>query len=426
MAAIATRRSSLPALSLLVCLVASGCRYAPLRENLAQLENYGSVRGTLTRSSPGDAPVVVALIGAATSSGSVYDYEVLSEAGSYYLTGQDGAYLVLAFEDRDRDRRYTPGVDVAAAPVGGHPVELGNVARVQGIDFTLAASPAPALARAVVLPPEGERGARALPNLSAGVVAGWDDPRFSPANGQLGLWRPVDFVFDVGSGVFFIEPNVPEKIPVLFVHGLGGNPSELRALGEALDASRFQPWVACYPSGLRVEDTARGLARALRSIRARHGDQPILVVAHSMGGLVAQATIERMGDDPNVLALMTIATPWGGMSSAEIGVERSPLVIPSWRDLAPGSEFLKAANARALPAGIPHFLLFGYGGGSLLSRQASDSVVPIRSQLDPQIQSRAQRVLGFDEDHTSILRSADVAQTLREILAPFSRGGIAR
>jgi hypothetical protein len=138
--------------------------------------------------------------------------------------------------------------------------------------------------------------------------------------------------------------------------------------------------------------------------------------------LVARAMLEGMGDDPDVLAFMTIATPWGGMSSAELGVERSPVVIPSWRDLAPESEFLKAGNGRPLPAGIPHVLLFGYGGGSLLSREASDSVVPIRSQLDPRIQSRAQRVLGFDEDHVSILRSAEAAQALREILASFAPG----
>jgi len=61
-------------------------------------------------------------------------------------------------------------------------------------------------------------------------------------------------------------------------------------------------------------------------------------------------------------------------------------------------------------------------GASLLSREASDSVVPIRSQLDPSVQSRARRVLGFDEDHTSILRSAEVAQALREFLAPLASG----
>jgi hypothetical protein len=95
-------------------------------------------------------------------------------------------------------------------------------------------------------------------------------------------------------------------------------------------------------------------------------------------------------------------------------------VIPSWRDLAPGSEFLLAVNERPLPAGVPHFLFFGYGGRGRLGRAASDSVVPIRSQLDPRVQSRTQRVLGFDEDHVSILRSAEVAQALREILTPFS------
>jgi len=42
---------------------------------------------------------------------------------------------------------------------------------------------------------------------------------------------------------------------------------------------------------------------------------------------------------------MTINSPMGGMSSASAGVKHSPIVVPSWRDIMPGSDFLKGIHS---------------------------------------------------------------------------------
>ena len=44
----------------------------------------------------------------------------------------------------------------------------------------------------------------------------------------------------------------PDKIPVLFVHGIGGTPLDWKYLAKGLDRHRFQPWFYYYPSGLRL------------------------------------------------------------------------------------------------------------------------------------------------------------------------------
>jgi len=53
---------------------------------------------------------------------------------------------------------------------------------------------------------------------------------FDPANGKLGLWRPYDFMVDVGPGVYFLTPFDAGKAPVRLVHGMSGHPREPRDL----------------------------------------------------------------------------------------------------------------------------------------------------------------------------------------------------
>jgi hypothetical protein len=116
-------------------------------------------------------------------------------------------------------------------------------------------------------------------------------------------------------------------------------------------------------------------------------------------------------------ALITISTPWGGHVAASGGVENAPVVVPSWKDVVPGSPFLSALSASALPPECAHDVFFSYRGSTPFIREASDGVVAVASELPLAIQRRARRVVGFNEDHMSILKSADVAVELNTILA---------
>jgi hypothetical protein len=95
--------------------------------------------------------------------------------------------------------------------------------------------------------------------------------------------------------------------------------------------------------------------------------------------------------------------------------------MPMWRDVAPGSAFLAKLHRKPLPAACPHSLLFSYVGHSLVMNEPNDGVVAISSELAWPVQQAAHRVYGFPESHTSILRSAQVSQTVNALLADAVR-----
>ena len=124
-----------------------------------------------------------------------------------------------------------------------------------------------------------------------GAITTLDDPRFRMENAVSGMWAPVDFVFHVRPGVYFLQAYDPTKIPVLFVHGIQGTPRSFRLLIEHLDAATFQPWVAYYPSGASLSLCAEHLSQIMDKLRLQYGVQRVFVVAHSMGGLVARGLV---------------------------------------------------------------------------------------------------------------------------------------
>jgi hypothetical protein len=105
------------------------------------------------------------------------------------------------------------------------------------------------------------------------------------------------------AGLFAIEPYQPGKIPLIFVHGLLSDPTTWLAMANELRArpdilQRYQIWAFEYPTGDPFVRSARvlrdDLAEAIR-ILDPDGQDPALsnmvVVGHSMGGLVAKLQV---------------------------------------------------------------------------------------------------------------------------------------
>jgi pimeloyl-ACP methyl ester carboxylesterase len=110
------------------------------------------------------------------------------------------------------------------------------------------------------------------------------------------------------SGLYMIQPYQPGKIPVLMVHGLLSSPmtwmealNDLRSMPEIRD--RYQFWFYLYPTGGSFWESAADLREELaetRNIFDPHHEQSeldqMIVVGHSMGGLVARLTSLDSGD----------------------------------------------------------------------------------------------------------------------------------
>jgi len=403
-----------------VLVLMGGCAFRRLREDLERLQTFGVLGGAVSREPEDDGPIVVALC---TGTGpDVVDTFILDRPGSYFFTAPAGTYRLAAFVDRNRDLAYEPGEPAAwyGAPTD---VAVGGGRTIGHLDIHIG-SPGVRLDVPISVGNPGRRRAPEMPPMHVGELVTLDDPRFTDANGKRGLWQPVDFLFDVGAGIYFLEPFDAKKTPVLFVHGAGGHPGNWRYLVEHLDRTKFQPWLAYYPSGLALPLTARGMARWTRAAATHYGVKHVIIVAHSMGGLVSRAAINEItthGDGTLLSLFVTLSTPWNGHPAAARGVEQAPVVIPTWPDLVPDSPFLVGLYATSLPPGCPYYLLFSYNGRSMFLREPNDGVVPVASELPMRAQAAAVRMYGFDESHVGILGSEEASRTLNALLAAAVR-----
>lgn len=418
--------------ALLLPLLLSGCStILAVREQQSKLDARAVIGGTVrTEGRDARGPLIVGIAAKGEGGFRLVDHFVSEKGGSWVIAVEPGTYWAFAFEDADGDGRYDD--EPVYRPGDGDAVVLGPGQHRLDLDLPIRDDVRfvnrPFSVQDVQLRGQEQQQTYSLYAMSvAGEQVTLDDPRFAREVATSGMWKPYDFLRKAHPGIYFLEPYDPSRIPVLFVHGIGGTPTEFRDLVASLDRSRFQAWVAYYPSGGRLDGLSRWLAQMFVRLRTRHRFGRAAVVAHSMGGLVARGFLledfETSGSD-SVRTFVTIASPLGGMPSAGKGVENSPVVLRSWHGLAPGSDFLDGlfysdlpsrTQRRRLPPSMTWHLMFAYRGGGLSG--SSDGVVPLSSQLRREAQKEAVSVRGYDETHTSILASPAVAEQLNEILA---------
>jgi pimeloyl-ACP methyl ester carboxylesterase len=292
-----------------------------------------------------------------------------------------------------------------------------NALAVRAIAFALAMSVVMLLSacgrslppRAAPDPANAQSAVDHYSHFTAGEIRGLSHPHFERTHAKAGLWEPLATLEEIGAGIYFLEPYDPKRIPVLFVHGMGGTPRDFRNMIESLDRSRFQVWVFHYPTGLRLPVVARILHGLVNGLRSKHGFDALFITAHSAGGLVSRGylmSIRGNGDHSIVKLLVTFSSPWDGHRWAAVGAQYAPSPVPSWIDLSPGSDFLTSLREPLQHLGrpVPHHVFYGFRRSpSILMTESSDGVVAVASQLPLWVQEQAERCWGFDADHVEIL-----------------------
>ena len=405
-------------LGLAFCLVAvwavTGCSLGEIQHQTKLAEDIGQVSGRVVvrTGKTGQVHVTAFQPGATDAEFSIVSDLVADPDGAFRVSVQPGIYFFGAFQDVNGDGAHQRETEPAAyfnsdglRPV---PFTVNTSGRLQlepllltgifqGVPEVRTVDGAPAVTRNI------------------GRVVSLDDPMFSAANATMGLWRPVDFLKQVGGGLFLLQEYRPGATPVIFVHGISGSPASFSPLVQELDPARFQPWVLYYPSGLRLDVVSDYLDRAVVMLQARYGFSRIFVVAHSMGGLVARSFVkkhEARHQVAPVAFMMTINSPMLGMNSAAMGVQFSPVVVPAWRDVAQNSEFVKGLNAWVWPQHIPYHLVFSYEPGN-----GSDGVVSLESQIPMKLQDESARIYGFKGTHAGLLNDATFLRHFSTVMA---------
>jgi len=420
------RSQSAAKINLIVfCLFAVGlcsaCALLELKEELNEYHTTFSLSGKLFVQTEGSGPLVAVVYKEDKEGFRIFDYALPDPEGHYAFLVPEGIYFLAAFKDANQNFTYDEGEYFGYAnqsqPVvidARQMAALNKKGFIDEIYLTEQSGYRSDLATYVdisILPGQSI--------LKVGVVTDLDDPIFVQENGYLGYWKPMTFLRDIGVGVYFLQEYDTRKIPVLFVHGANGTPIGWQPLVEQLDRERYQPWFYYYPSGFRIDAIAEALNNITLSLDENYRFKKLVVVAHSMGGLVSRDFILKSAlkdKHYKIDKFISISTPWGGVNTAAMGVKQSPVVVPNWIDLDPNSEFIQAIYTNPLPEYIDFYLLFGVRGECSIMMANNDGTIEIASEIDYRAQRDAQRIFAYDEDHDSILKSPDVLERFRELL----------
>jgi pimeloyl-ACP methyl ester carboxylesterase len=217
----------------------------------------------------------------------------------------------------------------------------------------------------------------------------------APANNRYGLTPPV------------AGPAVQRPFRAVLVHGLD-EPGDIWAdLLPVLTGAGFESREFRYPNDQGIDLSADLLAASWAELPA---DLPVVLIGHSMGGLVIRDFVTRyrhpVGATPQVdgaavAAVILVGTPNQGSDWARMRVwlELRDQWAAAWEqgfsplaglqdgtgaakiDLQPGSDFLLDLNARPWPETVPLHII----GGQLLPATPSlgDGVVAVEALLMP-------------------------------------------
>jgi hypothetical protein len=85
--------------SLLVALFLAGCMFGDLRPNLAQIDEYSVLRGTVRADHPTDLPIIVVIYSGDKGREQLVDYFVQAGPGPYFFFVPAEDYRLAAFEN---------------------------------------------------------------------------------------------------------------------------------------------------------------------------------------------------------------------------------------------------------------------------------------------------------------------------------------
>ena len=337
-------------------------------------------------------------------------------AGSHFgMNLPEGRYDLLVFADIDGNGAFGP-----SEVVGKQSIELNNHSapeKVRGqVDVQLTEPMTIDWDVSIDVPDSSGRAESLF--FPAGTIRALDAPIFDSGFSTLGMYDPASFLEQAPTMFYALEEELGYKIPVVFVHGIAGSAREFETFVGQLDRLRFKPWFFHYPSGGDLDQLAELFYQIFLSGKVYHSSgMPMIIVAHSMGGLVIREALnkyEGRSDENQVHLLVTMATPFGGHSAAATGEKHGLLVLPSWRDLNPKNPFIGSLYRKPLPDFVHHELIYAYQNpGAIKIGENSDGVVALTSQLHPQAQRQASGQFGFDNTHTDILDSEEVSAHIR-------------
>ncbi|MCF7978123.1 MAG: alpha/beta fold hydrolase [Chromatiaceae bacterium] len=224
---------------------------------------------------------------------------------------------------------------------------------------------------------------RALRTLVHDQLDDWFPELMSPTGNGHGLFLRLPAAPDTGKTVAASGTHVSERPRVILIHGLDEPGIIWDDLAPAAAEAGFEVWELRYPNDQGIDRSAAFLAQHWAMLP---DDRPVILIGHSMGGLLAREFVTRwrhpVGEPAKIEGapvggVLMVGTPNQGSDWARLRIwlelrehfedaqRRRFSLFAGLRDglgeakidLRPGSEFLQALNARPWPASVPRAII---------------------------------------------------------------------
>ncbi|MTV40984.1 esterase/lipase family protein [Duganella radicis] len=150
--------------------------------------------------------------------------------------------------------------------------------------------------------------AHALNPLSAAGLF-WHEFHSSMLTSSYYMLRPVGMQLVPGA----------QGMPVLLIHGYACNSGYWLPMSKLLKQARISHYgIDLEPPGAPIDDFVPQVRAAVERLRRETGSAQVILLAHSMGGLVARAYLRRHGD-ADIARVITLGTPHHGTALAHLG-----------------------------------------------------------------------------------------------------------
>jgi triacylglycerol lipase len=134
------------------------------------------------------------------------------------------------------------------------------------------------------------------------------------------------------------------RLPLLLIHGYQCNRGFWLELRGRLERAGWQvTTISLDPVFSDIDGYVEQVARRIEEVCAAAGTEQLILVGHSMGGLVSRAYLRRHGN-ARVAKLVTLGSPHHGSKLAVLGLGENG------RQMVPGSDWLAGLNA---PDAVP-------------------------------------------------------------------------
>ncbi|MCK4708976.1 MAG: hypothetical protein KAU21_10205, partial [Gammaproteobacteria bacterium] len=262
-----------------------------------------------------------------------------------------GNYQIAVFADLDGNRKYQKH-----ELIGKSELQLSSrkftLNKTKKIDISLQSASVAEQDINISVPPL----ATTTPSvfLPRGSIRSLNDSIFNDHMSEQGMYEPGIFMEKAPGMLYVEEEDYFQKVPVIFVHGIGGSARIFKTMSNKLDKKYYKPLYFHYPSGADLNQMAELFYSIfLSGDLYQSPNSPMVIVAHSMGGIVVKEALNRYqaSDKENKLKLfISLASPFGGHPSVPDHESKiGKYLLPAWRNLNRDSKFIKNLFRKPLP-----------------------------------------------------------------------------